>query len=119
MARKNLTEIEAAQQVKLTGGDEQYQVAVELIDGQPSLRTFGIQAIESLRGFDPICDVWFYIGTEDDSSGAGQAGDTVRVQIAATLDNPTDFPAVDLTYTLIAQLDRDWETNITNRIKSA
>lgn len=89
-----------SQPIRITGGDENYEVDVELIDGARSLRTFGIQAIESLRGFDPICDVWFYIGTEDDDDGTvGSAGDEIRVQIAAGSD-PSIYPAVDLTYTL-------------------
>lgn len=99
---------------RLVGEDEEYAVQVELIDGQPSLRTFGIQAIESLRGFDPIPDVWFYIGTELDSSGAGNIGDEVRIQIAASTDNPTDFPAIDETYTLVAEDVGDEEVLATN-----
>ncbi len=97
-----IDDLKNASPIKITGSDEAQVADVQLIDGAPSLRTFGIQAIESLRGFDPIADVWFYIGTEENSSGAGAAGDTIRVQIAATLDNPTDFPAVDVTYTLIS-----------------
>lgn len=103
-----------AQPIKLTGSDETYFADVQLVDGAPSLRTFGVQAIESLKGFDPIADVWFYFGTENDSSGAGGIGDTVRVQIAASTDNPTDFPAIDETYTLVAEDVDDEEALATN-----
>lgn len=103
-----------SQPIRITGSDEAHIADVQLIDGAPSLRTFGVQAIESLRGFDPIADVWFYIGTEEDSSGAGQIGDEVRIQIAATTDNPTDFPAIDETYTLVADDVGDEETLATN-----
>lgn len=87
---------------------------IELIDGQKSIRTFGVQAIESLRGFDPIADTWFYIGTENDSTGAGDIGDTVRVQIAAG-DDVAKFPAVDVTTTLTATEAGD-ETALANLI---
>lgn len=89
---------------------------IELIDGQRSVRTFGIQAIESLKGFDPIADTWFYIGTEADSQGAGGVGDTVRVQIGAG-DDLTLFPAVDVTTTLTATEAGD-ETALGNLIVS-
>lgn len=102
-----------ATQTTLVGRDGQHEADIQLIDGVPSLRTFGIQAIESLRGFDPICDTWFYIGTENDASGAGNIGDTVRVQIAAG-SVPADFPAVDLTYTLVAGDVGDEEQLATN-----
>jgi len=117
----DLTDKEASSVIRIVGGDEVYAADVQLIDGAPSLRTFGIQAIESLRGFDPIADTWFYFGTEEDSSGAGDIGDTVRVRIAASLDNPTDFPAVDLTYVLVAEDVGDEEklaANVTSYLNS-
>ena len=98
----DINETQQSEVVRITGGDESQQVDVQLIDGAPSLRTFGIQAIESLRGFDPICDTWFYIGTENDDDGTvGAENDTIRVQIAAGSD-PSIYNAVDLTYTLTA-----------------
>ena len=90
-----------ATQSTLVGRDGIYEAEIELIDGAPSLRTFGIQAIESLRGFDPQCDVWFYIGTELDSTGIGSAGDKIILDIAAG-DDPTNYPAIHLEYTLTA-----------------
>jgi hypothetical protein len=102
-----------ATQSTLVGKDGQHEADIQLIDGHPSLRTFGIQAIESLRGFDPIPDTWFYIGNETNSSGAGAIGNTVRVQIAAG-DVPANFPAVDLTYTLVAGDVGNEETLATN-----
>lgn len=101
-------------QTTITGRDGIYEADVALIDGNPALRTFGIQAIESLKGFDPIADTWFYIGTEQDSLGAGNIGDTVRVQIAAG-DQPSIFPAVDVTSTLTATEAGD-ETELANLI---
>lgn len=100
--------------VAIQGGDGARVADVEVIDGFNSLRTFGVQAIESLRGFDPIADVWFFIGTENDSLGAGDAGDTVRVQIAAG-DDPSIYPAVDVTSTLTVTEAGD-ETALANLI---
>jgi hypothetical protein len=91
---------QATQSVSLFDETTGLSANIELIDGQNSIRTFGIQAIESLRGFDPQADVWFYIGTELNSTGAGAAGDTIRVQIAAG-DNPAVYPSIDVTYTLV------------------
>lgn len=112
----DLTFKEASQPVSVVDEETGLAVNIELIDGQKSLRTFGIQAIESLRGFDPIADTWFYIGTEQDSLGAGNAGDTVRIQIAAG-DDPSIFPAVDVTTTLTATEAGD-ETALGNLIVS-
>lgn len=108
--------LKATQSVSLVDENTGLTANIELIDGQNSVRTFGIQAIESLRGFDPICDTYFYIGSELDSTGAGNPGDTIRVQIAAG-DDITKYPAIDLTYTLIAADSGDEETlalNIAN-----
>lgn len=89
------------QKIQIVGSSEEHAVDVDLIDGKRYLQVFGTQAIESLRGFDPQADVWFYIGTEEDTTGAGNIGDTVRIQIAAG-DDPVMYPAIDLTYTLVA-----------------
>ena len=113
--------IRASAPVSLVDEDTGLTANIELIDGQKSLRTFGIQAIESLRGFDPQCDVWFYIGDELNSTGAGQIGDQVRVLIAAG-DDPIDYPEVDLTYTLVAGDVGDEEQlslNIANFLNSS
>ena len=60
-----------------------------------------ISSVNVPLGKDPIPDTWFKILT------AGAIGDTVRVQIAATSVDSTapdrDLPAVDVTYTLIAE----------------
>lgn len=104
-------------QATITGRDGAHEADVALIDGKTYLNVFGIQAIESLRGFDPQADTWFYIGTELDSEGAGAAGDEVRVQIAAG-DDPTDFPAVDVTYTLLAE-DADDEEELSLNLSAA
>lgn len=88
-------------QTTIIGKDNAYEVDVLLRDGVTYLQTFGIQAIESLRGFDPQCDVWFYIGDETDSSGVGNAGDKINVIIAAG-DDPVAYPAINVEYTLTA-----------------
>ena len=103
-----------ATQSTIVGFEGSLEADVQLIDGAPSLRTFGIQAIESLRGFDPIADAWFYIGTELDSTGVGGAGDEVNVIIAAG-DDPVLFPAVNV-QTLVQ--GGDTETDLANRIVS-
>lgn len=100
----------------IQGGDGEYTADVLLREGVKYLQVFGVQAIESLRGFDPIADTWFYIGTELDSKGAGQAGDTVRVQIAAG-DDLVKFPAIDVTITLTASEAND-ETALANLVVS-
>lgn len=102
--------------VKLVGSDGITTVDVDKIDGKNYIQVWGTQAIESLRGYDPQADVWFYIGTEEDTTGAGQAGDTIRIQIAAG-DDPSMYPAVDLTYTLVLEDEGSEETlslNIAN-----
>lgn len=116
----DLSHEDATQPVSLIDETTGRAANIELIDGKNSLRTFGIQAIESLRGFDPQCDVWFYIGTELDSQGAGNIGDQVRIQIAAG-DDAVEYPAIDLTYTLVAGDVGDEETlslNIANFLNS-
>lgn len=87
-------------QSTIVGKDGFHEVDVALVDGKPSMRTFGIQAIESLRGFDPQCDTWFYIGTEEDSVGIGGLGDIIAFTIAAG-DDPTIYPAISINYTLL------------------
>lgn len=98
-------------QSTIVGRDGGFEADVQLIEGFPALRTFGIQAIESLKGFDPIADTWGYIGTEGNSLGVGAAGDTIRTQIAAG-DDAALFPAVDVTTTVQAL---DTEDVLANR----
>ncbi len=87
--------------VTLVGGDEAHAVDVILDGGVKKLAAQADVTVNSLRGFDPIADTWFFIGTEGDSQGSGGVGDTVRVQIAVG-DDATLFPAVDVTTTLTA-----------------
>lgn len=108
----DLNQIQASSPVTITGGDEQYNADVELIETKKRLLTESNVTVNSLRGFDPIADTWFYIGTELDSQGVGDPGDTVRVQIAVG-DDATLFPAVDVTTTVQAGDD---ETILANRI---
>lgn len=71
--------------------------------GTNRLATDAVVTVVSQLGFDDIADSWFAIGDFDDSTGAdaASAGDTVRVQIAAG-DDATRYPAIDVTYTLVA-----------------
>jgi len=74
---------------------------VELINGKNRLLTSSVVTIEQLFGRDLIPDTYFTIDT------AGAIGDTVRMQVAATANDSTspdrDLPAVDFTYTLVAE----------------
>lgn len=104
-------------QTTIVGKDNAYEADVLLRDGVTYLQVFGIQAIESLRGFDPQADTWFYIGTELDSLGIGAAGDQITMNIAAG-DDPVNYPAISLTYTLTpadaAGTEDDLALNIAN-----
>lgn len=100
--------------VRIVGGDENHVADVILDGGVRKLAAKADVTVNSLRGFDPIADTWFFIGTERDSVGAGGIGDTVRVQIAAG-DDPSIFPAVDVTSTLTATEAGD-ETALANLI---
>lgn len=108
----DLSYTQAAQPVTLV--DEVTGNAAEIVldGGVKKLRTLADVTVNSLRGFDPIADTWFFIGTEQNSIGVGAAGDTVRVQIAAG-DNPSLFPAVDVSTTV---LNGDTEALLAARI---
>lgn len=71
--------------------------------GTNRLATDAVVTVVSQLGFDDIADSWFAIGDFDDSTGADAAsvGDTVRVQIGVG-DDATRYPAIDVTYTLVA-----------------
>lgn len=86
---------------KLCGADESYCTDVELIDGKKRALVDAIVVVEEVFGKDPHGTSWFYIGTAEDASGVGLAGDTVRVQIpAAVTPIGTVYPAVDVTTTV-------------------
>ncbi len=112
----DLTFEQSTQGVQLIDEITGQAAKIELIEGEPRLITGGVQSIESLKGRDPIADTWVYIGTENDSVGAGGIGDTVRIQIAAG-DNVSIFPAVDVTSTLTAT-EAGSETELANLIVS-
>lgn len=101
---------------RILGDDGAHSVDIILDGGVRKLAAQADVTINSLRGFDPIADTWFFIGTELNSLGAGDIGDTVRVQIAAG-DNPSIYPAVDVTSTLTATEAGD-ETALANLIVS-
>ncbi len=98
----------------ITGGDGVHEADVILEGGEKKLRSKADVTVNSLRGFDPIADTWFFLGTELDSLGAGDSGDTVRVQLLAG-DDLSKFPAVDVTTTLTASEAND-ETALGNKI---
>jgi len=98
----DIDEKKQSETVRIVGGDEEYAVDVILDDGIKKLAALADVTVNSLRGFDPIADSWFYIGSEiDDDGTVGTAGDTIRVQIAAGSDQAL-YPAIDVTYTLTA-----------------
>lgn len=110
----DLTDLQRTDAFRLVGGDEFNAVDVINDGGVKKIAALADVTVNSLRGFDPIADTWFFIGTEQDSLGAGGIGDTVRVQIAAG-DQPSIFPAVDVTSTLTATEAGD-ETALANLI---
>ena len=93
-------------QVQLVGSDGLYQADVEVLDGKKRMLTDSIVKVEEVFGQDRFADVWVYIGTAENSTGVGDVGDTVRIQIA-TRDNPTIWPAVDVTTTVTLEMTLD------------
>lgn len=89
---------------KLCGDDEQYCADVDLIGGVRRLKTDSVVTVEQVFGSDPQGSTWGAFGaTLEDASGIGSAGDTVRTQIpAAVTPIGTLYPAVDVTYTIVA-----------------
>jgi hypothetical protein len=91
-----------ASTVKITGDDELVTAAVETIGGKPRLLTdTNVSSVTVPNGQDPIPDTYFEILT------AGAISDTIRIQIDGTSVDSTspdsDLPAVDFTYTLVAE----------------
>jgi len=85
----------------IQGEDGIYCADVTLQNGIKRLQTTGLVQIEQLFGQDDIADTWFALGTFEDCSGIGSAGDQIRIQIVAGC-NATENPAVDYTYTVTA-----------------
>ena len=112
----DLTDIQRSDAVRIVGGDESHACDVILDGGVKKIAALADVTVNSLRGFDPICDTWFFLGTEQDSGGAGGIGDTVRVQLLAGGD-ASIFPAIDVTSTLTATEAGD-ETALANLIDS-
>lgn len=85
---------------KLIGTDGLLAATVKTKDFENALVTTGTLTAEVVAGFDDFADSWFLI------TAAGAIGDTIRIQIAEGAHDITvpdrDYPAVDLTYTLIA-----------------
>lgn len=95
----DLPEQRQSETVRIVGGDENYVVDVQLVNGKKRILTDSIVTVEQIFGQDDFADNWFWIDR------AGLAGDTVRIQIPAYTD-PTgselSIPAVDVTITLTA-----------------
>ena len=85
----------------IVGGDGLNRVDVDLVSGKRRMATDAVVTVEQLFGRPGFSAVWFALGTFEDCSGVGAAGDEIRIQIAAGCD-PTEFPAIDLTYTIQA-----------------
>jgi hypothetical protein len=85
---------------KIIGHDGVHAVDISYINGVRRMRVDSLTTIEQILGRDPFADTYFII------DAAGAIGDTIRIQIAATANDPTtpdrDATAVDLTYTLVA-----------------
>lgn len=92
---------------KIIGRDGVYAADVILNEGVHRLQTNADVTVNSLRGFDPIADTWMWIGTERNSTGAGNAGDIVTIDIAASTDNPTLFPSISVDTTVQVGDDED------------
>lgn len=90
---------------KICGNDDLYCADVVLSAGSRKLKTDATVIVEQVFGQDPQGTSWFFFGsTLEDANGIGAAGDTVRVQIPAAVTpiGTTLFPAVDVTYTVVA-----------------
>ena len=85
----------------ITGSDGMNRVDVDLVSGKRRMATDAVVTVEQLFGRPGFAAAWFAIGDFDDCDGVGAAGDEIRIQIAAGCD-PTEFPAIDLTYTIQA-----------------
>lgn len=94
----------SVQNVKIIDAADEVPVStVTLPSGNRALQTSGLVQIDQLFGQDPQGTTFFYLGTKDDASGIGAAGDTIRVQIvAATPPLNLIYPAVDVTTTVTA-----------------
>ena len=85
----------------ITGGNGLHRVDVDLVSGKRRMATDAVVTVEQLFGRPGFSAVWFAIGTFDDCSGVGNAGDTIRIEIAAGC-LPALYPAVDLIYVVTA-----------------
>jgi len=88
----------------LTGTNENQRVDIEQdVEGvnRMAVNSTGVVSVEQLFGKPGFAGGHFAIGTYLDCSGIGAVGDTIRIQIVAGC-NPSLFPAVDVTYTIVA-----------------
>lgn len=96
----DLTHRQSAGFTKITNADENRTVDVNLYAGINKAEVNATVTVEEIFGKDPIPDTYFTI------NNAGNLNDTIRVQIAATANDPSnpdrDAPAVDKTVTITA-----------------
>jgi hypothetical protein len=92
---------------------------VELIGGKNKLLTEATVIVQSTFGRDGFADSWFSLGSPDDCSGVGAAGDTIRIQIPVGC--LASLVAIDYTYTVTAGdvADPDPENAVRDAIVSA
>lgn len=92
----------AVSHIQIVGADEALEVDVLEIDGRNRILTDSrISSVNVPLGKDPFPDTYFTI------EAAGQIGDTITINIAATTFDPTNpvdvnLPAYTYTYTLVA-----------------
>lgn len=93
--------------------------SVVLDEGVNKLRAKADVTVNSLRGFDPICDWWGWIGAappgpggEIDTDGVGDPGDVVTWAAAAG-DDATLFPSISVNATVQAG---DTEDDLLDRL---
>lgn len=104
---------EANLPVQIVGQDETAIVDVILEDGINKLQAKADVTVNSLRAFDPIADWYGWVGTKENTTGVGGAGDIVTWSVPANPDNPTLFPAISVDTTVQAGDDED---DLVNRI---
>lgn len=99
-----LGEAFSVQNIKIIDPDAELPVdTVVLPSGKRALQTSGLVQIDQLFGQDPQGTTFFYLGTKDDASGIGAAGDTITIDIvAATPPLNLIYPAVSVTTTVTA-----------------
>ena len=97
----DLVETKRTEVVRITGKDEvRVAEVIQDVAGVNRLATDASVVVNQIFGEDPFPDTFFEL------VNTGSAGNTFRIQIAATSNDPTspdrNAPAVDVTYTVLA-----------------